>query len=81
MNERPCTPTAVDTPDTADPELTALIAAHGSRWTITRHVDHRGTRGAFRAVRHDPRPSLQGLRAATAEELRAAIECVEVRTR
>lgn len=67
--------------DTADPELTALITAYGTGWTITRSTDHGGTPGAWFARRHDPRPSLQGLRAATAEELRAAIECVEVRTR
>lgn len=71
-------PTAINT---ADPELTALIAAHGTRWTITRHTDHGGAPGAWFARRHDPRPALQGLRAATAEQLRAAIEYAEARTR
>ncbi|WP_017612134.1 hypothetical protein [Nocardiopsis salina] len=61
----------------ADPELAALVAAHGTGWDITRYADHGGAPGAFHAVRHDPRPALQGLRAATAAELHAAIECAE----
>lgn len=61
----------------ADPELDALVADHGAKWTITRRTDYAGAPGAFHAVRHDPRPALQGLRAATADGLRSAIECAE----
>ncbi|GHD24961.1 hypothetical protein GCM10007147_21710 [Nocardiopsis kunsanensis] len=66
---------------TADPELDALITKFGARWEITRRTDYGGTPGAFHAVRHDPRPSLQGLRSATAEGLRSAIECAEAMPR
>lgn len=62
---------------TVDPELGAILTDHGARWGITRRTDHGSNPGAFHAVRHDPRPSLQRLSAGTAEDLRSAIECVE----
>lgn len=66
---------------TIAPELDALLADHGARWDITRSTDHGGAPGAFHAVRLDPRPSLQGLSADTAEGLRFTIECAEAMPR
>ncbi len=64
-------------PAAVDPELAVLNAQFGDRWTITRRIDHGGALGACHAVRHDPRPSLQGLSAHTAAGLWAAIEYAE----
>ena len=73
--------TALASPATVDPELAALLTDHGARWDITRLTDYGGSPGAFHAVRHDPRPSLQGLRSATADGLHSAIEYAEAMTR
>lgn len=65
----------------ADPELAALVADHGTEWGIAHSLDCTGAPGPWHAVRHDPRPSLQGLGSDTAAGLRAAIECAEAMAR
>lgn len=53
-----------------DPDLERLRAEFAGRWEITRHTDHGGTPGAWHAIRLDPAPALQGVRASTADGLR-----------
>lgn len=51
-------------------DLEQLRAEFAGRWEITRHTDHGGTPGAWHAIRLDPAPALQGVRASTAQGLR-----------
>ena len=51
-------------------DLDRLRAEFAGRWEITRHTDHGGTPGAWHAIRLDPAPALQGVRASTAQGLR-----------
>ncbi len=51
-------------------DLEQLRAEFAGRWEITRHTDHGGTPGAWHAIRLDPTPALQGVRASTADGLR-----------